>query len=157
ARFAQIQADIPSIVPVVTDETGATRDDVQVKMDGEILTSRLDGRALPVEPGNHDFSFEVGGLAVSQKILMMEGQRNRQIAISLAKRAPQKNLLAASTTTSSQGVTNLEPTTSETPAPEKRAPRRPAAETPPPSDEAPAADEPKPKGGGPGFVPYLVG
>src|SRR5262249_10858652 len=55
-RFAQLQSDIPSIVPVVTDETGATRDDVQVKMDGELLTTRLDGRALPVEPGNHDFS-----------------------------------------------------------------------------------------------------
>src|SRR5438105_4198057 len=52
-RFAQLDADIPSVVPVVQDEAGTPRADVQVAVDGEPLTSHLDGRALPVDPGTH--------------------------------------------------------------------------------------------------------
>jgi len=34
-RLNQVMADIPTIVPLVTDESGAARIDVQVTMDGE--------------------------------------------------------------------------------------------------------------------------
>src|SRR3954464_9737524 len=36
-RYAQLETDIPSVIPVVTDESGAPRIDVQVTMDGEVL------------------------------------------------------------------------------------------------------------------------
>jgi hypothetical protein len=55
--YMQLESDIPSVVPLVTDDAGAPRVDVQVTMDGEVLTSRLDGRSLRVDPGLHEFSF----------------------------------------------------------------------------------------------------
>jgi hypothetical protein len=82
-RYTQLDADIPSVVPIVTDENGAPRVDVQVTMDGEMLTPQLDGRALPVDPGMHEFSFSTDGSVFSGKILIVEGQRNRTISVSL--------------------------------------------------------------------------
>src|SRR3954462_11718539 len=37
-RYAQLESDIPSVVPLVTTEGGEPRVDVQVTMDGEQLT-----------------------------------------------------------------------------------------------------------------------
>jgi hypothetical protein len=85
-RHAQIGAEMPSIVPMVTDESGEPRVDVQVKMDGELLTAHLDGRALPVDPGIHEFSFATDrGVFSTQKVLIAQGQRNRAISASLQK------------------------------------------------------------------------
>jgi hypothetical protein len=84
ASFARLEADMPSVVPVVTDEAGAPRTDVEVKMDGEPLTSRLDGHALLVDPGVHEFSFSAGGKAfATQRLMITEGQRNRLVSASL--------------------------------------------------------------------------
>src|SRR5262249_15802740 len=86
---------IPSVVPVVTDETGAPRVDVQVRIDGELVATQLDGRALPVDPGMHEFSFTMDGNVIArQKLMILQGQRNRQIAATLrsagGKAAPGK-------------------------------------------------------------------
>jgi len=89
-RNAQLHAETPSVIPVVTGETGEPRtdvQDVQVKMDGELLASRLDGRALPVNPGTHEFSFATDqGVIATQKITITRGQRNRAVTVSM--RAP---------------------------------------------------------------------
>ena len=88
-RYIRLDADMPSVVPVVTDRSGAPRVDVEVKVDGAPLASRLDGRAIAVDPGVHEFSFHAGGeLLASQKVMIIEGQRNRPIAVSVqAKRS----------------------------------------------------------------------
>jgi hypothetical protein len=85
SRFVALDsADIPSILPAVTDETGAPRLDVQVRMDGELLASRLDGQALSVDPGMHEFSFTTeGGLSATEKVLIVQGQLDRPLTVSL--------------------------------------------------------------------------
>jgi hypothetical protein len=85
SKFTQLDAvDVPSIRPAVTDETGAARTDVQVRMDGELLAARLDGQALPVDPGLHEFTFETeGGLSSTQKILIVQGELGREVAVTL--------------------------------------------------------------------------
>ncbi len=81
ARYKELSADLPSVVPLVTDDTGSPRVDVEVKIDGELLTSELDGRALPVDPGLHEFSFAVSGrVFVTQKVLVAEGQHYRPLS-----------------------------------------------------------------------------
>jgi len=81
AMFTRIEADIPSVVPVVTDGTGAARIDVQVKMDGEPLTARIDGRAFRVDPGMHEFVFSTrDGVFATRKVLVVQGKHNRAIA-----------------------------------------------------------------------------
>jgi hypothetical protein len=84
ALFSQLESDTPSVVPLVVDEGGDPRTDVQVTMDNELLTSRLDGRALPVDPGLHEFSFSAdGSVLASQKVMIVQGQRNRPINVAL--------------------------------------------------------------------------
>ncbi len=94
-RYAQLESDIPSVVPLVTTEAGEPRVDVPVTMDGEQLTPRLDGRALPVDPGLHEFSFTADGAVINtQKVMIVQGQRNRPIAVSMRpdKRGPRAAL-----------------------------------------------------------------
>jgi hypothetical protein len=83
-KFTQLDADTPSIIPVVTDESGAPRGDVQVKVDGVLVAQRLDGRALRMEPGIHEVSFVADGRTfATQQVMIVQGQRNRTIAVSM--------------------------------------------------------------------------
>jgi hypothetical protein len=84
ALYDRVATDRATVVPVVTDESGQPRVDVQVKMDGQLLISKLDGRALPVEPGLHEFTFGTDrGVFATEKVQINEGQRNRLITVSM--------------------------------------------------------------------------
>ena len=85
SKADQLDMDIPSIVPLVTDQAGAPRLDVEVRMDGVLVSPHIDGSALPVDPGLHEFAFDVGGSLVTKRIMIAQGQRNRPISISLRK------------------------------------------------------------------------
>jgi hypothetical protein len=79
-HYTKLESDMPTVVLLVTERSGAPRSDVQVRVDGTLLTSHLDGRALPINPGMHDFSFSTNGrVFATQKILIVQGQRNRFI------------------------------------------------------------------------------
>jgi hypothetical protein len=80
SKYNQLEADTPSVVLIVTDGSGAPRADVQVRMDGEVFAPQLDGRALTVDPGMHEFSFSAdGNVFATQKVMIVQGQRNRFI------------------------------------------------------------------------------
>lgn len=80
----KLKAELPTIVPVVTDDTGVSHGDIQVKMDGAVLTSKLDGLPIAVEPGMHEFAFSTdGGVFATQKVLIVEGQRDRFITAAM--------------------------------------------------------------------------
>ena len=87
AGASRLRAYMPSVVPLVVDDLGQPRADmldVRVKMDGALLVSRLDGRAVPVDPGTHEFSFDLGGgVVATQKVTIVRGQRNRAISVSM--------------------------------------------------------------------------
>jgi hypothetical protein len=79
---SELEVGIPSVVPVATDDGGAPLVDVQLSMDGELLASRFDGRALPVDPGMHEFSFATGGHVFAvQRVLIAEGQHYRSLPV----------------------------------------------------------------------------
>jgi hypothetical protein len=83
-RFTQLDTEIPSLVPVATDAEGAPRFDVAVKMDGQLLTGKLDGRAWQLDPGRHELSFSADGEVFStQEVLVVQGQRNRTVQATL--------------------------------------------------------------------------
>jgi len=120
---SQMTSETPSVVPVVTDEAGKPRIDVRVTMDGEVLTSRLDGRAVPIDPGLHEFSFSVENRAtVTRKIMIGQGERNRAISISLG---PSVKLAKTAELPSKK---SLEPTEGPNPtAPATTEPSRPGS------------------------------
>ena len=83
-RFTQLGTDIPSVVPVVTTAAGKPVLDVEVQVDGQRLTSSLDGHSFIMNPGPHDFSFSKDGhIFASQSLMIVQGQRNRLIAAAL--------------------------------------------------------------------------
>jgi hypothetical protein len=85
-RYEQVLADTPSIVATVTDADGASVVDVEVTMDGDLLASRIDGRAISIDPGLHEFSFERNETVVAtQKIVILQGQRNHPLSVKLER------------------------------------------------------------------------
>jgi hypothetical protein len=127
-RFDQLVMDVPSVVPVVTDASGEPVLEVQVTMDGEQLTSKIDGRAVAVDPGLHEFTFISPSGTSTQKIVILQGQRNRPLSISLGSERKTKQALAASAVNPS-ALVDYEPA----PEPVKR-----AMVEAPPGDEPPA-------------------
>jgi hypothetical protein len=82
-RFTQLSTDIPSVVPVVTDEAGNPQTDVEVRVDGERLTSSLDGHSFLLDPGVREFSFSrEGRVFATQRLMIVQGQRNRLLSVS---------------------------------------------------------------------------
>jgi hypothetical protein len=80
----RLSSTVPSVVPLVTDDKGDPRVDVQVKMDGHVIASELNGRAIPVDPGTHEFSFSTpAGIFASKKVTFAKGERNRTLAVSM--------------------------------------------------------------------------
>ena len=74
---------------MVLDESGDPRVDVEVKMDGQVITSQLNGCAIPIDPGTHEFSFSTaGGTFALQKLAIVEGERNRLLTASYSANAP---------------------------------------------------------------------
>jgi hypothetical protein len=93
-RNTHLRASLPSIIPLAVDQGGAPRADVEVTMDGHVITSQLTGRAIPVDPGPHEFSFSTGsGVFASAKITVVEGERNRPLSVSCP--APANTRLSA--------------------------------------------------------------
>jgi hypothetical protein len=56
-RVDDVNAAIPSIMFEVKDAAGNDLSAVKVSMDGQTLTDRLEGIALPIDPGAHLFTF----------------------------------------------------------------------------------------------------
>ena len=84
-RHARLDTDIPSVVPFATDSSGEARTDVRVTVDGDALVSRIDGRSVRVDPGMHEFVFHgADGVTVSEKVMVLQGDHNRRIGVSLA-------------------------------------------------------------------------
>jgi hypothetical protein len=174
SHYAQLEADIPSVVPLVSDENGEPRTDVQVTIDNEVVTSKIDGRSLLVDPGVHEFSFTAdGSVLATQKIMIVQGQRNRPITISLQKDKHGKRVVLGPAAASSAldakasldkpGVDRAGTEKNEREAiPGEKAEKTPAESAPPEKGAAepasPEAPSPEVKSkGGPGAMPYLLG
>jgi hypothetical protein len=148
-RYGQLGSDIPSVVPVVTDASGEPVLQVKVTMDGEVLTSQIDGRAVAVDPGLHQFSFSGAAGSATQKIVILQGQRNRPLAVTLGAGA--KAAVAAKPPASAASPTALvEQDSSVEPPPTRAVPLEPG-----PSDEPRSSS--RARTGGRPVATYLLG
>jgi hypothetical protein len=158
-RYGQLGSDIPSVVPVVTDATGEPILDVKVTMDGETLTSQIDGRAVPVDPGLHEFSFTTPAGATRQKIVILQGQRNRPIAVTIG--GPQRGAAPRAAAVASAPVPPVSPTAlveQEPPAPPNVTEPRPMPAEPAAADEPPSSARPtRSRGSVPAYILSGVG
>jgi hypothetical protein len=119
-RYERLLADTPSIVPTVSDAEGAPVVDVEVTMDGDPLATRIDGRALSIDPGLHEFVFlKNKEVVATQKLVILQGQRNHPVSVKLErpKEPPPVTVARAP---------------APAPAPEAHVPPAALAEVPPP-------------------------
>jgi hypothetical protein len=77
-----VEARLASIVIRATDPSGREITDVRVMVDGTALTSRLDGLAVPVDPGVRKLTFEHDGHpTIVQDVTIREGEKARAITV----------------------------------------------------------------------------
>jgi hypothetical protein len=80
----EIGAAIPTVVFEVKDASGEDVGAVRVTLDGAPLVDRLDGTAIPLDPGERLFTFAAAGLPpVEKRLVIREGEKGRLERIDL--------------------------------------------------------------------------
>jgi hypothetical protein len=83
-RLAQANQAIPSIVFLAKDGSGGDLVAVKLTIDGAAYADHLDGGAIALNPGEHEFRFEVAGQPPAVKrFVMHQGEQNRREVVVL--------------------------------------------------------------------------
>ena len=81
--LGEVETALPTVTVIAQDNKGQALTAVQITMDGAVIAAALDGRALPLNPGNHHFKFDAAGfLPLERDTLILEGQKAQSIALS---------------------------------------------------------------------------
>jgi hypothetical protein len=84
--LADVEVRIPNILVRVKDSDGKEAFDVAVSLDGEPLVDRLDGRLIPVDPGEHVVRFtRPDGATAERTTTIREGEKDRTIDVVLGQ------------------------------------------------------------------------
>jgi hypothetical protein len=75
--LSEVEASIPTLV-LEARADGDAIFEVRVKLDGEPVAERLDGRPIPLDPGTHTLIFDTKGRpTLEQHIIVRAGEKNR--------------------------------------------------------------------------------
>lgn len=84
AWLAEVDASLPSVVFAVASSGGSDLVEVRVYANGALLTERLDGRAIALDPGVFTLRFEAEGHApLEQQVTIREAEKNRLLRAEL--------------------------------------------------------------------------
>jgi hypothetical protein len=85
----EVDRILPTVVFSAKDPTGADVLDAHVTMDGQLIATSIDGRAIPIDAGAHTFRFEgVNGESATTKQLIAEGGKAQRVAVVLVPARP---------------------------------------------------------------------
>ncbi len=85
----EVDASLPSVVFEAVWSDGRDVTGMTVRLDGQILTGADAGRAVPLDPGEHTFRFEVSGAApIETHNVIREGEKNRILQVTFTPVAP---------------------------------------------------------------------
>jgi hypothetical protein len=86
-RVAEVNAQLPTIVFEVRDLHGNDLSAVMVALDGRPWVDRLDGTALQIDPGEHQFVFKtLDGPSLTRRWIIREGEKGRRELVVLGSR-----------------------------------------------------------------------
>jgi hypothetical protein len=86
--LSQVEQAMPSVVFVAQRPDGQRVTSVRVAIDGTVVSERLDGKAVEIDPGQHTVRYELEGLAPADvSLTVSQGDKNRLVEIQLP-RAP---------------------------------------------------------------------
>jgi hypothetical protein len=81
-RLDELDRAEPSVVLAAQDDAGNDLSAVKVTVDGKPFADSLDGPAIAIDPGAHDFKFETAGkAAVTRHVVIHEGEKGRREAV----------------------------------------------------------------------------
>jgi hypothetical protein len=73
---------LPSVVPAARDRNGRDLVDVTLSIDGKVVTSALDGKAIELDPGVHVLRFETKDAPpVEEQVVVRQGEKNRMVTV----------------------------------------------------------------------------
>jgi hypothetical protein len=82
---SDVQDRTPTLVFAARDNKGTDLVEVGVEVDGTAVASKLDGRAVPMNPGEHHLRFTHEGSApLEQTVVVREREKGRTIAVEFA-------------------------------------------------------------------------
>jgi hypothetical protein len=88
-RIDEVNAAAPTIVLAVKNGAGKELAAVKVTVDGQVIADHLDGSALAVDPGAHEFTFETAGMPpLTETIILHEGEKDRRETVLLGGAQP---------------------------------------------------------------------
>jgi len=98
-RVAEVNAAMPTIVFEARDLQNNDLSAVAVIMDGQPLVPRLEGTALSIDPGEHQFVFSAHNVAPVQKnLIIREGEKGRREKVILGAELTAPNQVASAQT-----------------------------------------------------------
>ena len=87
--LVELDGTIPTVVFSARGEHGRDVTDARVLLDGEAVSSALDGHAVALDPGTHVVRFERAGGGVSEmRLVAREGEKNRSVNASFMTSTP---------------------------------------------------------------------
>jgi hypothetical protein len=88
-RLDELEKAQPTIIFEAKDGAGNDLISVKVTMDGVPVAERLAGAPLPIDPGEHAFTFEASGQPTLQKNLVIrEGEKDRRERLTMGDTPP---------------------------------------------------------------------
>jgi hypothetical protein len=89
--LSEVEARIPTVVFSARDTSGRDLAELVVTtVDGASVASRLDGRAIDLEPGEHVFVFVApSGARLEKRVLVREGEKNQAVSAVFQGPAPE--------------------------------------------------------------------
>ena len=110
AWLDQVEQSVPTVVISAKDGTGKDLFDVKVTADGQPLTTKLQGDAIPLTPGVRALHFEIAdGTSVDQQVLVKEGVKNQSIAVVIGKATPAPGTAAPGAAPGAGGPVDVPP------------------------------------------------
>ena len=92
--LAEVDASLPTVVVSALDRAGHDAGNVRVEVDGAPFLDKLDGNAVAIDPGEHTMRFvHEGDPDIQQKIIVREGEKNRQVSVQFSPPPVSKPLL----------------------------------------------------------------
>lgn len=89
--LTEIDALLPTVIFTTEEGAGINILAVRVMVDGQPVAAKLDGEAMSLDPGEHVVRFEMDGAeAVEQKVVILQGEKKRKLAVSFKKAPPAK-------------------------------------------------------------------
>jgi hypothetical protein len=81
----EVRRSLPTIVVHAQGKNGCDLADARVIIDGAIVSEKLDGRAIDLDPAVHQVRVEsADGAPITREVVLVEGQKDRRVDVSWA-------------------------------------------------------------------------